>query len=91
MPVEFSIDSKKGFILSGRQYPLRGVSRHQNRWAIGNALKKEHHDEDMELICGLTVLRFTGMLGMRNVSFTKEELVKMNAIKGVTIYLPLLS
>ena len=31
------------------------------------------------LISGFTVLRFTGMLGMRNVSFTKEELLKMNA------------
>lgn len=33
----------------------------------------------MNLISGFTVLRFTGMLGMRNVSFTKEELLKMNA------------
>ena len=33
----------------------------------------------MNLISGLTVLRFTGMLGMRNVSFSKEELLKMNA------------
>ena len=33
----------------------------------------------MKMIGGFTVLRFTGMLGMRNVSFTKEELLKMNA------------
>ena len=33
----------------------------------------------MNMIGGFTVLRFTGMLGMRNVSFTKEELLKMNA------------
>ena len=32
----------------------------------------------MELIGGLTVLRFTSMLGMRNISFTKEELLKLN-------------
>ena len=32
----------------------------------------------MNLINGLTVLRFTNMLGMRNVTFTKEELLKMN-------------
>ncbi len=33
----------------------------------------------MNMISGFTVLRFTGMLGMRNISFTKEELLKMNA------------
>ena len=49
----FSIDSQKGFILNGKPYPLRGVSRHQDRWGIGNALLKEHHKEDMELICEL--------------------------------------
>ena len=32
----------------------------------------------MGLIGGLTVLRFTSMLGMRNISFTKEELLKLN-------------
>ena len=32
----------------------------------------------MNMIGGFTVLRFTGMLGMRNVTFTKEELLKMN-------------
>ena len=32
----------------------------------------------MNMISGFTVLRFTGMLGMRNVTFTKEELLKMN-------------
>lgn len=47
----FSIDSERGFILNGREYPLRGVSRHQDRWGIGNALAKEHHKEDMDLIC----------------------------------------
>jgi beta-galactosidase len=33
----------------------------------------------MDMIGGFTVLRFTGMLGMRNVTFTKEELLKMNS------------
>ena len=32
----------------------------------------------MNMIGGFSVLRFTGMLGMRNVTFTKEELLKMN-------------
>ena len=33
----------------------------------------------MDMISSFTVLRFTGMLGMRNVTFTKEELLKMNS------------
>lgn len=47
----FKIDPQKGFILNGREYPLRGVSRHQDRPDIGNALLPEHHREDIELIC----------------------------------------
>lgn len=46
----FEIHPEKGFILNGEEYPLRGVSRHQDRWEIGNALLPEHHREDMELI-----------------------------------------
>ncbi|WP_426349754.1 glycoside hydrolase family 2 protein [Alloiococcus sp. CFN-8] len=47
----FEIDPEKGFILNGESYPLRGVSRHQDRWGLGNALLREHHEEDMDLIC----------------------------------------
>ncbi len=46
----FSVDPQKGFFLNGRSYPLRGVSRHQDWKAIGNAITKEHHRQDMELI-----------------------------------------
>ena len=46
----FEIDPNRGFILNGKPYPLRGVSRHQDRWGVGNALLPEHHREDMELI-----------------------------------------
>ena len=46
----FEIHPQRGFILNGRDYPLRGVSRHQDRWELGNALLPEHHDEDMALI-----------------------------------------
>ena len=55
----FEIDPEKGFILNGEVYPLRGVSRHQDRWGIGNALLPEHHEEDMDLICemGATTIR----------------------------------
>ena len=55
----FVIDPDRGFILNGEEYPLRGVSRHQDRWGIGNALLPEHHIEDMDLICevGATTIR----------------------------------
>ena len=55
----FDIDPEKGFFLNGESYPLRGVSRHQDRLGIGNALLPEHHKEDMDLICevGATTIR----------------------------------
>lgn len=46
----FSFDSEKGFFLNGKAYPLRGVSRHQDRAAVGNALTDDMHRQDMELI-----------------------------------------
>ena len=46
----YHFDPEKGFFLNGRSYPLRGVSRHQDRLGVGNALTKEMHKEDMELI-----------------------------------------
>ncbi len=55
----FKIDPNNGFILNGEEYPLRGVSRHQDRWGIGNALLPEHHEEDIDLIMevGATTIR----------------------------------
>ena len=55
----FEIHPEKGFILNGEEYPLRGVSRHQDRWGKGNALSKEDHKEDMDLIAevGCTTIR----------------------------------
>ncbi len=46
----FYTDPEKGFVLNGRIYPLRGVSRHQDRTGAGNALSYEMHKEDMEII-----------------------------------------
>ena len=55
----FSVDPERGFILNGREYPLRGVARHQDRMGFGNALLPEHHLEDIDLICevGATTIR----------------------------------
>ncbi len=55
----FEIDPDKGFILNGAAYPLRGVSRHQDRWGKGNALSRADHEEDIAYICemGATTIR----------------------------------
>lgn len=55
----FEMDSQKGFLLNGRSYPLRGVSRHQDVKGVGNALSLEDHQRDMEIIkeLGATTLR----------------------------------
>ena len=55
----FEIDPERGFILNGEEYPLRGVSRHQDRLGIGNALLPQHHKEDIALIreVGATTIR----------------------------------
>jgi beta-galactosidase len=55
----FCVDAERGFILNGEEYPLHGVSRHQDWLEIGNALLPEHHEKDMELIMevGATTVR----------------------------------
>ncbi len=52
---DFATDPKNGFYLNGKRYPLHGVSRHQDRKGIGNALTKEMHLEDMDMICEMGV------------------------------------
>ena len=44
------VDPDKGFLLNGRVYPLRGISRHQDRKDLGSALTMKEHKEDMEII-----------------------------------------
>ncbi|MFV8272897.1 glycoside hydrolase family 2 TIM barrel-domain containing protein [Faecalibacterium prausnitzii] len=46
---KFESDPQKGFILNGG-YPLRGVSRHQDRKGMGNALTKEMMEEGISII-----------------------------------------
>ncbi|MBR3357929.1 MAG: beta galactosidase jelly roll domain-containing protein [Solobacterium sp.] len=46
----YRCDPEKGFFLNGKSYPLRGVSRHQDRAGKGNALSIEDHRSDMEII-----------------------------------------
>ena len=55
----FSVDPEKGFFLNGAEYPLRGVSRHQDYPNKGNALTYEDHKRDIDLIMevGATTIR----------------------------------
>lgn len=48
---DFSVDSEKGFFLNGISYPLRGVSRHQDRENMGWAITEKEHIEDIDIIC----------------------------------------
>lgn len=46
----FSCDPDKGFIMNGKEIPLRGVSRHQDLLYKGNALTREDHFRDAKMI-----------------------------------------
>jgi len=46
----FHVDPENGFFLNGRPMMLRGVSRHQDRLYMGNALTRKEHYEDAALI-----------------------------------------
>lgn len=46
----FSCDPDKGFIINGKEIPLRGVSRHQDLLYKGNALTREDHFRDAKMI-----------------------------------------
>jgi len=46
----FRVDPEKGFFLNGKPMMLRGVSRHQDRLYLGNALTREQHYEDAAII-----------------------------------------
>lgn len=55
----YHVDRKKGFFLNGQPYPLRGVSRHQDRDGLGNALTRREHEEDFQILydIGATAVR----------------------------------
>ncbi|MDR3297104.1 MAG: beta-galactosidase, partial [Prevotellaceae bacterium] len=45
----------EGFLLNGQRYPLRGVSRHQDREGKGSALSLADHNEDFALMYNMGV------------------------------------
>lgn len=51
----YNVDPEKGFFLNGKHLQLKGVCRHQDRAEIGNALRKEHHDDDLAIMLDMGV------------------------------------
>ncbi|TKG92832.1 glycoside hydrolase family 2 protein [Puteibacter caeruleilacunae] len=46
----YHVDADKGFFLNGEHVKLQGVCRHQDRSGFGNALHREHHEEDVAIL-----------------------------------------
>ena len=88
----FSFDPEKGFLLNGAVYPLRGVSRHQDRWGMGNALTVKEHREDMELIreLGANTIRLAHYQQARDVYDLCDEygMVVWAEIPYITEHMP---
>lgn len=57
---KYEIVAGKGFYLNGEKYPMYGVTRHQDWWGLGSALKNENYDFDLATIMdvGATTVRF---------------------------------
>lgn len=55
----FEARAGEGFFLNGKRYPMRGVTRHQDRLGLGSALTEKEHDEDLAMIMdiGATTVR----------------------------------
>ena len=51
----YRIDPDKGFFLNGKHLPLQAVCRHQDRSEVGNALRPQHHEEDVALMLEMGV------------------------------------
>lgn len=63
----YRIDPNEGFFLNGRHLSLQGVCRHQDRAEIGNALRRQHHQEDMDLMLEM------GVNAMRLAHYQQDE------------------
>ncbi|EJX10635.1 glycosyl hydrolase family 2, sugar binding domain protein [gut metagenome] len=51
----YHVDPNQGFFLNGRHLALHGVCRHQDRAELGNALRSQHHVEDMNIMLEMGV------------------------------------
>ena len=69
----YHTDPDKGFFLNGKHLPLHGVCRHQDRAEVGNALRPQHHEEDVAL------MREMGVNAIRE-RFREDDFVRFHPI-----------
>lgn len=74
----FNVDPNTGFWLNGKNVPLRGVSRHQDRQDKGWALSKEDHEEDIALMKELGANTITAKSGNLEDTITLNGVDKHN-------------
>ncbi|MFZ8758856.1 glycoside hydrolase family 2 protein [Microbacterium sp. HMH0099] len=89
---EFEVDPQRGFLLNGVEYPLRGVSRHQDFEGAGNAITEDMKQTDLALIreIGATTVRLAHYQHDQRFYDLCDEvgLVVWAEIPQITVFLP---
>ena len=89
---EFAVDPQRGFLLNGEEYPLRGVSRHQDFEGVGNAITEEIKQQDLALVLelGATTVRLAHYQHDQRFYDLCDEagLVVWAEIPQITVFLP---
>jgi beta-galactosidase len=89
---EFAVDPQRGFLLNGEEYPLRGVSRHQDHMGVGNAITEEMKQTDLALMreLGATTVRLAHYQHDQRFYDLCDEagLIVWAEIPQITVFLP---